>query len=91
MEADDNTVGWQLDNTYARLPEVLFAAATPAEARSPQLVILNHGLADELGQLPRAFTGVLFRAVCRPKSTERLSANCAGLCRPSVWRLYDPR
>ncbi len=48
-DAQDGSVGWRFDNTYARLPEVLFAPATPTRVRSPQLAILNHGLADELG------------------------------------------
>lgn len=47
--ADHNTVGWRFDNTYARLPEVLFAPARPATVRAPRMSILNHRLADELG------------------------------------------
>jgi uncharacterized protein YdiU (UPF0061 family) len=42
-------IGWRFENTYARLPELLFAAATPAKFASPQLVILNGSLAEELG------------------------------------------
>ena len=49
LEADGNTVGWQFDNTYSRLPEVFFSPATPARVRAPRLSILNHRLADELG------------------------------------------
>ncbi|MBW3600058.1 MAG: YdiU family protein [Planctomycetes bacterium] len=44
-----NSAGWQFDNTYSRLPEVLFASAKPANVRAPQVSILNHGLAEELG------------------------------------------
>ncbi len=47
--ADHNSVGWRFDNTYARLPDVLFAPATPAPVRAPRVAILNHRLADELG------------------------------------------
>jgi uncharacterized protein YdiU (UPF0061 family) len=46
---DHDIVGWRFDNTYARLPEVLFAPARPAAVRAPRLSILNHRLADELG------------------------------------------
>src|SRR5918999_1587370 len=49
LEADGNSVGWQFDNTYSRLPEVFFSPATPARVRAPRLSILNHRLADELG------------------------------------------
>ncbi len=49
LETDDNSIGWQLENTYARLPEVFFAPAAPAKVRAPRLAILNHELADQLG------------------------------------------
>ena len=32
--ADSDTVGWRFDNTYSRLPDTLFAPATPAKVRS---------------------------------------------------------
>jgi serine/tyrosine/threonine adenylyltransferase len=43
------TVRWRFDNTYTHLPETLFAPATPAAAREPQVTILNRRLAEELG------------------------------------------
>jgi uncharacterized protein YdiU (UPF0061 family) len=49
LGADDHAMGWQFDNTYSRLPDVFFASATPARVAAPQVVILNRGLADELG------------------------------------------
>ena len=48
-EADTNCVGWRFDNTYTRLPDVLFAAAKPVTVREPRVSILNHRLATELG------------------------------------------
>ncbi|CAN5580230.1 YdiU family protein [soil metagenome] len=42
-------IGWRFDNTYARLPSVLWSAARPAPYPSPRVSILNHKLADELG------------------------------------------
>src|SRR5215212_10696998 len=47
--ADHDAVGWRFDNTYSRLPDVLFAPVRPAEVRAPRVSILNHRLADELG------------------------------------------
>jgi uncharacterized protein YdiU (UPF0061 family) len=44
-----DAVGWRWDNTYARLPDVLFAPATPAPVKAPRVAILNHRLASELG------------------------------------------
>jgi len=49
MVAEPNSMGWRFDNTYSRLPDVLFAPAMPARLGSPRLVILNNRLADELG------------------------------------------
>ncbi|MGF1447031.1 MAG: YdiU family protein [Pikeienuella sp.] len=37
------------DNSYARLPERLFARVSPAAAPQPRLLLLNQALADELG------------------------------------------
>jgi uncharacterized protein YdiU (UPF0061 family) len=42
-------LGWQFDNTYARLPEPLFKRVSPAKVREPRCVIANHALAEELG------------------------------------------
>jgi len=49
LGAGDNPMGWQFDNTYSRLPDVLFAPAKPARVAAPRVVILNCRLADELG------------------------------------------
>ncbi|MDY3551225.1 YdiU family protein [Gemmata sp. JC717] len=42
-------VGWRFDNTYTRLPDPLFVPTEPVKVRAPQVVVLNHGLARELG------------------------------------------
>lgn len=47
--AHHNQVGWRFENTYARLPEVLFAPVRPARFRAPRLTILNQRLGAELG------------------------------------------
>lgn len=47
--ADNTSVGWRFDNSYSRLPGVLFAPATPATVQAPRVSLLNHRLADELG------------------------------------------
>ena len=49
MEAGADPIGWQFDNTYARLPAMFFAPAEPATFRAPRLAILNQRLAEELG------------------------------------------
>ncbi|GGD79181.1 protein adenylyltransferase SelO [Paenibacillus nasutitermitis] len=54
---DHNTAleaGWNFDNSYARLPELLFTKVNPTSVRSPKLVILNDALATSLGLNPQA-------------------------------------
>ncbi|WP_068776557.1 YdiU family protein [Paenibacillus sp. FJAT-26967] len=42
-------IGWNFDNSYARLPETFFTRLNPTPAASPQLAILNNVLAESLG------------------------------------------
>ncbi|MEG0775100.1 YdiU family protein, partial [Clostridium sp.] len=44
-----NETGWNLDNSYARLPEIFFTSQNPNPVLSPELVILNYPLAEALG------------------------------------------
>jgi uncharacterized protein YdiU (UPF0061 family) len=41
--------GWNLDSSYARLPESFFTILNPTAVRSPKLIILNYPLATSLG------------------------------------------
>lgn len=41
--------GWNLDNSYARLPKSFFTTLNPTPVRSPKLIILNYPLATSLG------------------------------------------
>lgn len=49
QSAGDNRAGWKFDNSYARLPEVLFARQKPESVEQPGLVVLNRELADSMG------------------------------------------
>ena len=42
-------IGWNLDNSYSRLPKSFFAHQNPGTVPSPKLIILNHPLATSLG------------------------------------------
>ncbi len=44
-----NETGWNLDNSYARLPKSLFARLNPTAVRSPKLIFFNDPLAKSLG------------------------------------------
>lgn len=52
MHGSSSTGGWRFDNTYARLPSLLFSRELPTPVAAPRLVIFNRGLADVLGLDP---------------------------------------
>ncbi|EHQ89765.1 protein adenylyltransferase SelO [Desulfosporosinus youngiae] len=41
--------GWNFENSYARLPNLLFTTLNPTPVQSPELMILNYPLASSLG------------------------------------------
>jgi len=41
--------GWNLEHTYAELPQLFYAPATPSPVREPRLVVFNRPLARTLG------------------------------------------
>lgn len=41
--------GWNLDNSYLKLPELFYRQLAPVPVRDPQLVRFNHALAEQLG------------------------------------------
>jgi serine/tyrosine/threonine adenylyltransferase len=80
--ADNNSLGWQFDNTYSRLPDVFFAPAKPVTVRAPRLSILNYRLADELGlnletPSPEA-TAALFAGQNLPDGSQPIAQAYAG-------------
>ena len=42
-------IGWNFDNSYARLPKHFLPAQNPTPVSSPKLVIFNESLATSLG------------------------------------------
>ncbi len=79
---DASTVGWRFNNTYTRLPDILFAPATPAAVREPRATILNHRLADELGLDLRALApeaaAALFAGQELPPGSQAIAQAYAG-------------
>jgi uncharacterized protein YdiU (UPF0061 family) len=49
--------GWNFDNSYARLPESMYARLNPVPVRSPRLVVFNRQLAETLGLQSQALEG----------------------------------
>ena len=77
-----DTIGWRFDNTYAQLPDVLFVAANPVAVKQPQVAILNHGLAAELGLDLRAIrpeeAAALFAGQAIPVGAQPIAQAYAG-------------
>ncbi len=44
-----NKIGWNFDNSYARLPHTFYTALSLNPVESPNLVVLNHSVAQALG------------------------------------------
>jgi uncharacterized protein YdiU (UPF0061 family) len=79
---NNNIVGWRFDNTYSRLPDVLFAPAQAARVEAPRVSILNHALADQLGldldaMSPEA-VAALFAGQDLPSSSRPIAQAYAG-------------
>ncbi|WP_366923375.1 YdiU family protein [Metallumcola ferriviriculae] len=49
--------GWNLENSYARLPKLFFKRLNPNPVPSPKLIILNHPLVTSLGLSVQALRG----------------------------------
>jgi uncharacterized protein YdiU (UPF0061 family) len=80
--AGRDALGWRFDNTYARLPETLFAPAAPAPAPRPRVTILNYRLARELGLDLETLSGddaaALFAGQVLPEGARPIAQAYAG-------------
>jgi len=66
-QAQDRTARFRFDNSYTRLPERFYAAASPAPASEPRLIRLNSALAEQLGLDPAA--------LAQPEGVQVLAGN----------------
>jgi uncharacterized protein YdiU (UPF0061 family) len=77
-----NQLGWNWDNSYSRLPQVLFQRAVPEPVSRPQTVILNSGLASELGldfsDLTESCAASLFAGQLIPLGADPIAQAYAG-------------
>jgi uncharacterized protein YdiU (UPF0061 family) len=46
---DTDKTGWNLENSYAQLPETFFSGLKPTPVRSPNIIVVNKPLAESLG------------------------------------------
>lgn len=49
LESQASAGGWRLEHSYAELPAGFFSRVTPTAVSAPKIVLLNRGLAEELG------------------------------------------
>jgi uncharacterized protein YdiU (UPF0061 family) len=79
---EKDSVGWQFDNSYARLPEFFYARLNPVPVRAPQLAMLNHTLAASLGldfhMLSEQEAALLFAGNVLPEGSEPIAQAYAG-------------
>jgi uncharacterized protein YdiU (UPF0061 family) len=82
LAASEKTPEWRLENSYARLPSVLFAPAAPVRAREPRIAIANQQLAEDLGLDLSALTpeaaGALFTGQVLPGGSQPIAQAYAG-------------
>ena len=88
-------VGWNFDNSYARLPEAFYARLNPTPVSKPELVVFNDALAKFLGLNPEALKGdegaAVFSGNKIPEGAEPLAQAYAGHQFGSFTMLGDGR
>ncbi|MBA2648648.1 MAG: YdiU family protein [Legionella sp.] len=79
---NDQTVGWNFDNSYAKLPEHFYTKVAPTVVAHPQLLILNKELSKQLGlhltNLSQEQLAQLFSGNVLPKGALPLAQAYAG-------------
>jgi len=73
--------GWRFDNSYARLPEALYARVSPVPVARPGLAFLNERLASDLGldaDALRASGAEIFAGNRVPEGSEPIAQAYAG-------------
>ena len=77
-----SNIGWQFDNSYARLPELMMSRVKPVKVHSPKLIILNQKLSKELGLNFRSLKdrdiASLFAGNTLPQGSETIAQAYAG-------------
>jgi serine/tyrosine/threonine adenylyltransferase len=75
-------IGWRFDNSYARLPEIMFSRLVPVPVQKPKLMIFNYSLAEELGLNFSALSdkdlSITFSGNLLPQGSEPIAQAYAG-------------
>lgn len=82
MTDNKSNAGWNLENSYATLPDLLYAKQNPVPVRAPKLIKFNESLASELGlhadALRSADGAAVFAGNQIPEGAEPLAQAYAG-------------
>jgi len=77
-----DNVGWNFDNSYARLPNSMLSKLSPIPVKSPELVVLNKTLSEELGldfsHTNKEILASLFSGNLLPKGSNSIAQAYAG-------------
>ena len=76
------SVGWRFDNTYSKLPESFISNTPPTPVKTPELIILNDNLAEDIGldfsSLDKKELSDLFSGNSLPEGSKTISQAYAG-------------
>ena len=76
------SAGWRFDNTYSKLPESFLSNTSPTPVKSPELIILNDSLVEDLGlnfsELNKENLSKLFSGNTLPEGSKAISQAYAG-------------
>ena len=76
------TIGWRFDNTYSKLPESFLSNTSPTPVKSPELIILNKNLVEELGlnfsNINNKNLSLLFSGNSLPEGSKTIAQAYAG-------------
>ena len=82
MNINNHEVGWNFDNSYLKLPEIFLSKINPVKVSSPELIIFNEKLSNDLNldfksksniQLAKIFAGNIL-----PQGSECIAQAYAG-------------
>ena len=79
---DKKEIGWNFDNSYSSLPSAFVCEVSPVPVKSPELVIFNFDLADEMSlnfsSLNNEELAKIFSGNSPPKGSKSIAQAYAG-------------
>ena len=80
--SETSKVGWNFDNSYARLPDIMLSKLLPIPVKNPKPIILNEELSKELGlnfsNLSEESIALIFSGNVLPVGSEPIAQAYAG-------------